>query len=306
MTRPASRAAIALALVAGTAIAAPTAVQGDVETVWIGSPVYTNLTYPEGTVFDGNALMFTDMKRGLVFRMTGGTPQPIWTDTRCGPTALAKLPSGQWLLACHLSHELVFLDLTNPMAPTVIARRPFRRPNDMYAWHLGVYVTRSGEFSRSAPVRGEVWLVKGPDDMRRVADGIHYANGVAVTRDDRFLLVSEHLERRVWRYPILPTGDLGERVPAFTFSATGTALALAGPDGIEPAPDGSFFVAIYWTGEVLRISPAGTVTGTVLTSGGYAKVTNIALTPDGHGLYAVASSEDETKGALTYVKLQSP
>ena len=292
-----SRFSFAASMLAGPAAAEP---------VHVMTPVDTSLVYPEGTIFDGNVLLLADMKRGGIFRFNGGSVSAVWRDDQCGPTSLAPLPSGLWLVACHLTHEVVFLDLSDLGAPREIARTPFRRPNDMYAGHDGVYVSRSGEFEPDAPITGEVWLVRTPADQRRVESGIHYANGVAVTHDGRYLLVCEHLEHRVWRYPIKAQGSLGERALAFDLTSVLPTLApLEGPDGIEPARDGSFYVAVYGRGMVLHVSAAGMLLER-FTTPGYPKLTNIALTPGETGLYAVSSMADERAGAVFYIDLARP
>lgn len=270
------------------------------------TPIYTGLVYPEGPIFDGPTLLFTDMKLGAVLQYDGHAVSRVWSDPSCGPTALAPLHGSEWLIACHLTHELAFLDLHDLAAPKQLARTPFRRPNDMYAGAHGVYVSRSGEFAASAPITGEVWLVKAASDQQQVARRIHYANGVAVTRDGKFLLVDEHLEHRVWRYPINPDGTLGERTLAFDVESVigDRASPLDGPDGIEPARDGSFYVAIYGRGMILHVAAGGTLIER-FTANGYPKLTNMALTPDESGLYAVSSMADEQAGALFYVDLKA-
>ncbi len=270
------------------------------------TPIYNGLVYPEGPIFDGKTLLFTDMKLGSVFRYDGaGHVTPVWSHPGCGPTALAPVPSGQWLVACHLTHELVFLDLHDLSAPKLIARAPFRRPNDMYPSPHGAYVSRSGEFSAGAPVTGEVWLVRASDNQQQVVRRLRYANGVAVTRDGKFLLVDEHLAHRVWRYPIQPDGSLAERTLAFDVEdVIGTrASPLDGPDGIEPARDGSFYVAIYGRGMILHVSANGVLIERFYADG-YPRLTNMALTPDESGLYAVSSTADESAGALFYIDLK--
>lgn len=270
------------------------------------TPIYAGLIYPEGPIFDGNTLLFTDMKLGSVLRYDGTNVSPVWSDPDCGPTALAPLPSGRWLVACHLTHELVFLDLHDLAAPKLMARVPFRRPNDMYPSPNGAYVSRSGEFSASAPITGEVWLVRAPDDQQQVLRHVHYANGVAVTRDGKYLLVDEHLEHHVWRYPIKPDGSLDERTLAFDVEDVigSHASPLDGPDGIEPARDGSFYVAIYGRGMILHVSANGVLIERFYADG-YPKLTNMALTPDESGLYAVSSMADEHAGALFYIDLKA-
>jgi gluconolactonase len=267
-------------------------------------PVYDDLVYPEGLVFDGSTLLFTDMKLGMVFRFDGQSVTALWKDNRCGPTSLAKLPSGLWLVACHHSGELVFLDLSDLNNPRVTAREPFYRPNDMHASVHGVYVSSSGEFDQFAPHTGAVWLIRSPRNRRRVASGLHYANGVAVTKDGHSLLVSEHFPGRVWRFVIRSDGALGERRPAvWLYTSWGHPLPKEGPDGIETATDGSYFVAYYLTAEVVQVSPDDKMIKTFATHD-YPRVTNVALTPDGRGLYAVASNATETKGALFYIDLK--
>ena len=293
---------IALGLVLASALAA--ASPAAAEPVHAMAPVYGGLIYPEGPIFDGNTLLLTDMKLGAVLRFEGNSASPVWSDGRCGPTSLARLPSGLWLVACHLSHELAFLDLHDLNAAKLIARTPFRRPNDMYAGAAGVYVSRSGEFDPAAAITGEVWLVRTPDDQRRVESQIHYANGVTVTRDGRDLLVDEHLEHRVWRYPLQPDGSLGARSLAFDLAPVlgPGAEPLMGPDGIEPAADGSYFIAVYGAGMVLHVDRGGALIER-FTTPGYPKLTNVALTPRESGLYAVSSMSDEHAGALFYVDL---
>jgi len=296
------RITLALGLVLAGALAAASPAMA--EPVHAMARVYGGLIYPEGPIFDGDTLLLTDMKLGAVLRFASNRASPVWSDDRCGPTALARLPSGLWLVACHLSHELVFLDLHDLTSAKLVARTPFRRPNDMYAGPHGVYVSRSGEFDPAAPITGEVWLVRSPTDQRRVESRIHYANGVAVTRDGRDLLVDEHLEHRVWRYPLQSDGSLGARTLAFDLAPVlrPGAPPLTGPDGIEPAADGSYYIAAYDAGMVLHVDRGGMLIER-FTTPGYPKLTNIALTPGETGLYAVSSLSGEQAGALFYVDL---
>ncbi len=267
--------------------------------------VYGQLLYPEGPVFEGKHLLFADILMGEILRYDKDSATPIWSDDNCGPTSLAKLPSGLWLASCHLTHELVFLDFANVNSARLTARESLRRPNDMSAGPAGVYVSESGEFDPAALITGKIWLIKAPGEKQMVADNIHYANGVAVTFDGRALLVCEHLARRVWRYPILPNGTLGPRMLAFEVAnaLSGTIAPLTGPDGIEAAPDGSFYVAINGRGLVMHVSNDGRVIESFETPG-YPFTTNVALAPGGEGLYAVSNRNDPRQaGALFYIDL---
>ena len=267
--------------------------------------VYDQLRYPEGPVFDRQNLLIADMLMGAIFRYERGAVTPALSDDNCGPTSLAKLPSGHWLASCHLTHELIFFDVRDPGPAYLIARETMIRPNDMSAGAAGVYVSESGEFNSSAPITGKIWLVKGPHDKQLVADNIHYANGVAVTADGHALLVCEHLARRVWRYPIKPDGTLGARTLAFDVGKvlSNPIAPLTGPDGIEAAPDGSFYVAINGRASIMHIAADGHVIETYETPG-YPFTTNVVLMPDGRGIYAVSNRNGPQAGALFYIDLK--
>jgi gluconolactonase len=268
--------------------------------------IYDRLLYPEGPVFERHNLLFADMLMGEILRYDEGDGAPIWSDDNCGPTSLARLPSGLWLTSCHLTHELVFLDFTDAEKARQVVREDLRRPNDMSAGAAGVYVTESGEFDPHAPITGKIWLIKAPGEKRMVADNIHYANGVAVTTDGRALLVCEHLAQRVWRYPILPDGTLGPRTLAFDVAKnlSGAIAPLTGPDGIEAAPDGSFYVAINGRASVMHVASGGGLIESFETPG-YPFTTNVVLTPAGGGLYAVSNRNlPRQAGALFYLDLR--
>lgn len=269
--------------------------------------IYDRLLYPEGPVFDGQTLLFADMVMGAIFHYEHGSVTPVLSDDNCGPTSLAKLPSGHWLASCHLTHELIFFDVRYPGPAYLIARETMIRPNDMSAGVAGVYVSESGEFSPSAPITGKIWLVKAPHERQMVADNIHYANGVAVTVDGQSLLVCEHLARRIWRYAIKPDGRLGTRSLAFDVAKalSGPITPLTGPDGIEAAADGSFYVAINGRASVMHVAGDGHVIETFETPG-YPFTTNVVLTPDGHGIYAVSNKNSPHQaGALFHINLKS-
>ena len=267
--------------------------------------VYGPLLYPEGPVFNGKNLLLADMLMGEILRYDEGGGAPIWSDDNCGPTSLARLPSGLWLTSCHLTHELVFLDFTDADQARQAARESLRRPNDMSAGTAGVYVSESGEFDPNAPITGKIWLIKAPGEKQMVADNIHYANGVAVTSNGHSLLVCEHLARRVWRYPILADGTLGQRTLVFDVAKqlSGTIAPLTGPDGIEAVPDGSFYVAINGRGLIMHVSNDGRLIERFETPD-YPFTTNVVLTPDGNGLYAVSNRNTPRQaGALFYIDL---
>ena len=88
---------------------------------------------------------------------------------------------------------------------------------------------------------------------RIVADGLGYANEVAVHPNGRWLYVNETFGRRLSRFALLPGGALGARETVVEFGA-GTF-----PDGLAFDEDGGCWVVSIVSNRLLRVSPDGAV-----------------------------------------------
>jgi gluconolactonase len=130
--------------------------------------------------------------------------------------------------------------------------------------------------------------------LRRVAERIRYANGIAVDRPHRRVLVSEHLNRRVLAFPLADDGSLG--APALFFDLARvpppeTALdPLAGPDGLELDAAGRLFIAEYGAGRIHLVDAQGRWQGSL--SGLLRYVTDLALLPDDRAAITEARVND--------------
>jgi sugar lactone lactonase YvrE len=126
-----------------------------------------------------------------------------------------------------------------------------------------VYFSDSGTFAQGAPATGKVFHLAADGTLRKVADGLYYANGVAVDLGKRRLLVSEHLARKVWQFDLRDDLSLASRrlfldVGKYVSGAE-TDYAETGPDGIEVDREGTVFVPVYGAGRILAVAPDGRV-----------------------------------------------
>ncbi|MCG6534166.1 MAG: SMP-30/gluconolactonase/LRE family protein [Syntrophales bacterium LBB04] len=89
--------------------------------------------------------------------------------------------------------------------------------------------------------------------LHDVADGICFANGVAVDEKEKFVYVAETMKRRVLRFPIKEDNSLGAReVYGPTF------LGSHGfPDGIAFDEAGNLWVALPTANAIGYIDPGG-------------------------------------------------
>ena len=133
--------------------------------------------------------------------------------------------------------------------------------------------------------------------MRRVDAGLWYPNGVYFDPNERALYVSETFRHRILRYPVLHDGALGEatlfaqldfrRRP---FGRFRDVYAERGPDGLERAPDGRLFVAVYGEGVVVALNREGRVVSWLEAPARY--MTNIVFTPTGEAVTVGSSVHD--------------
>jgi sugar lactone lactonase YvrE len=130
---------------------------------------------------------------------------------------------------------------------------------------------------------------------RRVADGLHFPNGLAITADGRTLLVAETFGRRISAFQILPDGSLSDRRDWFVFGPRPASLQGEGAWSEYPAPDGIAIDADdgLWVGDAggngaFRVKSGEGITDFVET-GPHAAVAVTLGGPDGKTLYLCAS-----------------
>lgn len=247
-------------------------------------------SYPEGPLFRDGRLMIAEMgaDRVRVWTLTDTSPIPsAWTLPACGPTALAPYGEG-YVVLCHLAGALAVVDANGQELRRIgpEAGVPIRNPNDGASDLAGgVYFSDPGDFYRPRqPVGRVVWL-DPQGRLHEVARGLNYPNGVYVVEEGgtRFAYVSEHFSRRVLRYRIADDGTFADRTVWATFPLPTAAGAFtydqAGPDGLERAPNGDWFVAIYGEGRVMRLNAGGEIVGQIDTPFQY--VTNMVVLPEG-------------------------
>lgn len=202
----------------------------------------------ESPLWWGGSLWWTDpverqllCGRSSVFQAIP-VPQHIWS--------LAELPAGT--LVGSLDDRFARIDRDGVIheGPAASVAQGCRF-NDMTAgpdgalWvgamHRGLLVSRGGIFRADA-------IGAAPE---QVAEGLGVPNGMKLSPDGKTLFVIDTLQRTLLAYPVEGRA-LGEPLIVTDF------LGLPGkPDGMTLAPDGSFWVAMWGGGCVVRIAPDG-------------------------------------------------
>jgi sugar lactone lactonase YvrE len=177
---------------------------------------------------------------------------------------LRREPDGSLVLYC----DLAVLD-PHPWSDMAVDSR-----GNAYIGNIGF------DFPGGAPAPGILALVTPDGTVRQVANDLQFPNGIAITPDNRTLIVAESYASRLTAYDIAADGSLsGRRVWA--------ELDNAAPDGICLDAEGAIWYADVPNRHCVRVREGGEVLATVaLDRGCFACILGGA---DGRTLFIVAA-----------------
>jgi gluconolactonase len=173
--------------------------------------VAKGLQFPEGTIFVGDTLYFTDYATSDVLRLVDGNVRTVWHRDGCGANGLVAL-ADEILVACYDSGEIIRMTNDGKTLETIShddAGAVFASPNDLATDAKGgVYFTCSGDSS----VPGKVYYRSPQGQVKQVANNLGYANGLAVSRDGKLLYLAESNRHRLLTFSIGIDGELSNEV----------------------------------------------------------------------------------------------
>ena len=145
----------------------------------------------------------------------------------------------------------------------------FHGPNDLIVDEVGgVYFTDPWG-SSVLHATGGLYYVAPDKKITRLADNLHFPNGVTLSPDDKTLYIGDFNAQQVIAVPILSPGmiDVGfAHVAAHLSGGWGT-------DGMAVDANGDVYIAHYMGGEVVVLDPDGFVVGSIPLPQGAGKQT---------------------------------
>jgi gluconolactonase len=160
----------------------------------------------------------------------------------------------------------------------------FNRPNDLIFGPNGnLYFTDPKSYDPQKP-DGRVFRVdRETREIRLVADGVCFSNGLVFSADGRTLFVAESAHHRVLAFPVDADGNLGER-------RVFAEMPGGDPDGMNFDRDGNLYVAHFGGGAVWVFRPDGSLLEKIPAPG--KKPSNVEF--GGPDLTTLFVTEDET------------
>lgn len=309
-------AALLLALLAGPAAAqssAPAALvaPGIPGVVAAGTPVQfiaDGFNGSEGPVgLPDGTLLFTETRADRIVAVDANDRISTFLEDSNGANGLALDQAGR-LYAVQTKAGSMRVGIIHPAAAAAtladgVDGVPFNRPNDLVLdRHGGVYFTDPGQALGPDVGKGllpvSVYYITPDRELRRVATGITFPNGILLSRDESTLYVNDSRGRHMYAFDVLDGGALANRREFATYEgveAGADGSLRSGADGLAVDSEGRLYSGTHVGVQVF--GPDGRHLGTIPTQ---RPAQNLAFAgPDKDVLYVVA------RGALLKVRMLS-
>jgi gluconolactonase len=264
--------------------------------------IVNDLLGPEGPLYvDGN-LYYVGWVSNTLSKWDGKTATVLNQTEGCGHNGLALTKDKTFLLACTNDPGAILeLDMTGKQLrrwDTDSNGKKFEGGiNDIVVTANGrAYATVFGPYADPpipTLVIGRIlYLAPGSEQWVEVANDLNYANGIGVSPDQKTLYVSQTVTNCILKFQIEPDGSLSHRsnfALLNVLTKNKNESPWLGPDSMKVDSKGNVYVAQWFGGKILKLSPEG-------------KLLHVFKIAAGDGTTNVAFGEGETDLYVTVVK----
>lgn len=209
----------------------------------------TGVDHPECIAFDGNGDLWAGGEAGQIYRISPEGKVELVMTMGGFCAGLAFSPNNS-LFVCNPQHGIVRVkaDGTFTIFASHAGEHKIICPNyGLFDLAGNYYVTDSGQFRK----RNGYLLRFAPNgDGKIIAGPFGYANGLALSADEKTLFMVESDTNSVMKFEIRQDGSVG---PHSVFVTDCGRF----PDGLTLDMDGNLYVCCYASDEIWRVTPAG-------------------------------------------------
>jgi gluconolactonase len=276
--------------------------------------VVANVLGPEGPLYLDGKLYYVAWISSTLSKWDGRSATVLNRTPGCGHNGLVLTKHKTFLIACDDVHGAILeVDLKGNQLhrwdTDSNGRKLYGGINDLViAANGGVYATLSGPYvDPPTVVMGKI-LYRAPGSRQwvEVADDFNYANGIGISPDQKTLYVSETVGNSIKKFTINRDGTLSNRSNFALLNLLTPDSVRSwwlGPDSMKIDPAGNMYVAQWFGGKILKISPRGKLLHTFHITAGTG-TTNVAFGPGGKELYVtvVANPNDpQARGSVVRI-----
>lgn len=241
-----------------------------VEKLSLFEVITQGLAYPEGPFWSeqDQCLYFVEWTGDQVCRWQNGLVETVFsTEKGSGPCGLCQDSNGNFWICLYSAGCVVKYTHDGKMFQSFrwAGESRLKGPNDLVLdRHGGVYFTDSGDFAENwitGRPAGSVYHLEPKGDLRKVATGICYANGIALSKDESRLWVNEHRKNQVLE---IENPDEEANAPPIIFSQLDKECLLEpglsyqlGPDGMCLDGQNRLWLAHFGGGKIICVNQAG-------------------------------------------------
>ena len=264
--------------------------------------VVSNILGPEGPLYlDGN-LYYVGWVSNTLSKWDGKTSTVLNKTDGCGHNGLALTKEKTFLLACTNDPGAILeLDLTGKQLRRWDSDSNGNKfvggINDIVVTaNGGAYATVFGPYADPpipTSVIGKIlYLAPGAEKWLEVANDLNYANGIGVSPDGKTLYVSQTVSNCMLKFTINGDGTLSNRSNLALLNVlvkNKNDSPWLGPDSMKIDSKGNIYVAQWFGGKILKLSPEG-------------KLLHVFEIAAGDGTTNVAFGDGEKELFVTVVK----
>jgi gluconolactonase len=275
--------------------------------------VVTDVLGPEGPLFVDGSLYYVAWTSSTLSKWDGRAKTVLNSLPGCSHNGLALTRQKTFLLACTDEHGAILeLDMAGKQLRRWDADDKGRGftggINDVVVTGGGAYATVFGPY-QSVPtaVAGRIlYLAPGSPSWVEVANDLNYANGVGISPDQKTLYVAETVGNCILKFTINQDGSLKDRANFALLNLltpNKNASWWLGPDSMKIDGQGNLYVAQWFGGKILKISPDGRLLHVFPIAAGDG-TTNVAFGPGGKELYVtVVKDPNDTQARGSIVRI---
>jgi len=276
--------------------------------------VVSKVLGPEGPLYlDGN-LYYVGWVSNTLSKWDGKSTTVLNHTPGCSHNGLVLTKQHTFLIACDDVHgAIIEVGMTGKQLrrwdTDSKGRMLYGGINDLVvAANGGVYATLSGPYvDPPTRVMGKVlYMAPGTNVWVELADDFNYANGIGISPDQKTLYVSETVGNSIEQFTIEPGGTLSNR-SNFALLNLLTPNSVRswwlGPDSMKIDRQGNLYVAQWFGGKILKISPQGKLLHVFHIAAGTG-TTNLAFGKDGKELYVTVvkdPNDPQARGSIVRI-----